>query len=267
MQAGTRAQVQSVSVVFETGSTQADAIAAPTPQSGCAIFLAERQTAGQGRRGRAWASPLAANIYLSLSRRFACALSALSGLSLVVGVAVAEALNAALPIAADSPADAAGREPGATRIGVKWPNDLVVDGKKLGGILVQLRSQADGGVLAVIGIGINVRMPPSHADRIDQAWCDLRQLGIGDLSRNRLVGALLDSLLPALGKFEQEGLSPFLPRWQSLDALAGKPVRVLDGPAIHEGTSLGIAESGALRVRQGGREQLFHSGEVSLRPA
>ena len=260
---GSRAQVESISVAFETSSTQADALAAPTPQRGCAVFLAERQTAGQGRRGRAWASPLAANLYLSISRRFSGGLAALSGLSLVVGVAVAEALNAQLSRAHGE----AGDDSNASRIGVKWPNDLVAEGKKLGGILVQLGGDAASGTQAVIGIGINVRMPESHAAQIDQAWCDLSGLGGGMFLRNALVAALLDALLPALVQFEQDGLSPFLPRWRRLDALAGKPVRVLDGPAVHEGVSLGITESGALRVGQGGQERSFHSGEVSLRPA
>lgn len=262
LDAGSRERVQSISVAFETASTQADALAAPTPRQGCAIFLAERQTRGQGRRGRTWESPLAANLYMSVSRRFARELSALSGLSLVVGVALAEALNARIP--ADVSANTAGA---SSRIGVKWPNDLVADGKKLGGILIQLRADSTAGAQAVIGIGINVRMPAAHAAHIDQAWCDLHQLGAGALSRNELAAALLDSLLPALKQFERQGLAPFLPRWQRLDALAGKPVRVIEGADILEGTSFGISDSGALRVRQGERERLFHSGEVSLRPA
>ena len=259
-----RGQVRSISVAFDTTSTQADALAAPVPQDGCAIFLAERQTHGQGRRGRTWESPLAANLYMSVSRRFATGLSALSGLSLVAGVAVAEALNARIPVA-DHASGKVGSS--STRIGVKWPNDLVADGRKLGGILVQLRADAAAGVQAVIGIGINVRMPASRAANIDQAWCDLHQLGAGAVSRTELATALLDHLLPALDQFEQQGLAPFMPRWHRLDSLFGRSVRILDGPQIHEGTSLGIAESGALRVRQGGHERLFHSGDVSLRPA
>jgi BirA family biotin operon repressor/biotin-[acetyl-CoA-carboxylase] ligase len=263
MPSGSRAQVESISLTFETSSTQADALAAPTPQRGCAVFLAERQTAGQGRRGRAWASPLAANLYMSVSRRFAGGLAALSGLSLVVGVAIAESLNAQLAWAHGE----AGDNSNASRIGVKWPNDLLADGKKLGGILVQSRGDAVAGAQAVIGMGINVRMPESHAAQIDQAWCDLSGLGGGMLSRNALVAALLDAMLPALEQFDHGGLSPFLPRWRQLDALAGKPVRILDGSAVHEGVSLGITESGALRVRQGEHERSFHSGDASLRPA
>ena len=264
LSAESRAQVQALTLAFETASTQADALAALTPQQGCAVFLAERQTAGQGRCGRTWASPLAANLYMSLSRRLANKLSALSGLSLVVGVAVAEALNA--QACASMRGGFSRDSSGFPQIGVKWPNDLVADGRKLGGILTQLRADADGGTEAVIGIGINVRMPQSQVLQIDQAWCDLSQLGGADVSRNALAAALLDQLLPALDHFEHEGLSAFLPRWHKLDSLAGKPVRILDGPRVYEGISLGITDSGALRLRQGEQERAFHSGEVSLRP-
>ena len=257
-----RPHVRSIAVAFDTDSTQADALAAETPQAGCAIFFAERQRAGQGRRGRAWASPLASNLYFSVSRRFGLGLSALSGLSLVVGVIVAEALNQQLSRALGVDR----KRSGADRIGVKWPNDLVADGWKLGGILVQLRGDA-GGAQAVIGIGINVCMPASHAAHIDQAWCDLAQLGGGAISRNALAAAVIDGLLPALEQFEREGLSPFLTRWHGLDALADKPVRILEGADVHDGMSLGVTESGALRLRQGEQERIFHSGEVSLRPA
>lgn len=264
----TRAQVQSLQIVFDSASTQDDALAAPVPNAGCAIFLAERQTAGQGRRGRVWTSPLAANLYMSLSRRFATTLPALSGLSLVVGVVVAESINAHLATALENRAPGAlPNAPVASRVGVKWPNDLMVDGRKIGGILIQLRTAADGAVHAVIGVGINVRMPPQHGARIDQAWCDLQQLGLGDVSRSDLAASLLVRLLPALDQFERDGLSPFLARWNQLDSLVGKPVRILEAPDVHEGMSMGITESGALRVRQGQLERTFHSGEVSLRPA
>jgi BirA family biotin operon repressor/biotin-[acetyl-CoA-carboxylase] ligase len=112
-----------------------------------------------------------------------------------------------------------------------------------------------------------VRMPPASALEVDQAWSDLAGLGSGALSRNRIAAACLNQLLPDLARFEHEGLLPFLPRWGNLDALAGKPVRILDGPRAHEAVSLGIDPSGALRVRQDGEERCFHSGEVSVRPA
>ena len=247
-----RGQLQALTVEYEIASTQTAALSVPAPQQGCAVWLAERQVAGQGRRGRVWASPLAANLYLSLSRRFERGFFALSGLSLVVGVVLAEAL----------------RDLGFIQVGVKWPNDLMVEGKKLGGILVQLRGEANGPCEAVVGLGINARMPAGYAAAIDQPWCDLSQLDGGKtISRNVLAAAVLDRLLPALTRFELEGLTPFLPRWQTLDALAGRQVHVLDGQRVNQGVALGITETGALRVRQSDGERIYHSGEVSLRAA
>lgn len=244
-------QLAYLSIADETVSTQIDAALAGAPAHGCAVFFAECQTGGMGRNGRAWASPASANLYFSLSRRFSRSLSTMSGLSLVVGIAAAEALHAM----------------GFANVRLKWPNDLWVDARKLGGILVQLRNDPPG-CSAVIGMGLNVHMPEDAARRIDQAWCDLSQLGHGVVSRNDVAACLLGVLLPALHRFDDEGLSPFLARWQALDALHGKPVLVMDGAQQFEGMCLGIDGNGALRLRDGaGNERSFHGGEASLRPA
>jgi len=242
-----RDALATIHIAAETASTQADALAATVPEHGCALFLAEHQRAGQGRQGRAWISaPAGASLAMSLSRRFERPMVAMSGLSLVVGIAVAEAL------ALDG-------------VGLKWPNDLVADGRKLGGILVNLRAGAEGGCEAIIGVGINLDLPGNAS--IDQPWTDLARCGAAPRSRNALLAGLLEQLLPALSLFETEGLGPFLPRWQRLDAYAGREVRVLEGERIHEGRLDGITASGALRLHAGGEECIFHSGEVSLRPA
>lgn len=245
-----RAQLHSLSVLGQTVSTQADALAQPTPPLGCAVFIADRQSGGVGRHGRAWASPPDSNLYLSLSRRFARPMPDMAGLSLAVGVALVEALHAA----------------GYPQVRLKWPNDLWVDGRKLGGILVQLRSQA-GASEAVIGFGLNLRMPAAAAAGIDQPWCDLSQLDGPGLTRDEAAALVLSRLLPALAEFEAQGLAPFLPRWQALDALRGRRVRVLDGERQHEGLCLGIDDTGALRVQDDSGERRFHGGEASLRPA
>lgn len=243
-----RAELAELHVLFETDSTQSRALAAATPANGCALWLAERQTAGQGRRGRAWTSPLAAHVYLSISRRFDLGFAALSGLSLAVGVLVAEALRAA----------------GFAEVGLKWPNDLVVGGRKLGGILIQLRGEAMGPCEAVIGLGLNVRMPASSGETVDQPWCDLASID-ADVSRLRVLGSVLDALLPGLRQFERESLPAFATRWQALDALCGRPVRVIDGRETVEGLALGIADDGALRVQLAEGERRYHGGEVSVR--
>ena len=244
-------QLAALSIAHETVSTQLDAASAGAPAQGCAVFFAEFQSGGVGRNGRAWASPASANLYFSVSRRFSRSLATMPGLSLVVGVATVEALHAM----------------GYADVRLKWPNDLWVDARKLGGILVQLRNEAPG-CSAVIGMGLNVHMPDEAARRIDQAWCDLSQLGDGVVSRNDVAAHVLGALLPALQRFDDEGLSPFLSRWQALDTLHGRPVRVTDGVQQFEGVSLGIDGDGALRLRgEDGRERSFHGGEVSLRPA
>jgi BirA family biotin operon repressor/biotin-[acetyl-CoA-carboxylase] ligase len=243
-----RDMAPSLRVCFETTSTQT--LAAAAPASTPAIWLAERQTAGQGRRGRAWISPLAAQLAMSVARRFQSGFAALSGLSLVVGVAAAEALH----------------KLGYPQVRLKWPNDLWVDGRKLGGILIELRGEASGPCDAVIGLGINVRMPAEFAAQIDQAWCDLAGMAHGDaVSRNVMAAGVIDALLPALDRFERDGLAPFLSRWRALDALAGKPVRVLDGRDTQDGVAAGIDDHGALRVRLGQQERRYHGGEVSIR--
>ncbi|MEO8159974.1 MAG: biotin--[acetyl-CoA-carboxylase] ligase [Arenimonas sp.] len=247
MRAPARAMLATIVIAESSASTQADALAAPTPTHGGALFLAVQQTAGQGRMGRAWLSaPADGSLAMSLSRHFQRPVTAMSGLSLVAGIAVAEAL------ALDS-------------IGLKWPNDLVAGGRKLGGILVNLRAAPDGGCDAVVGIGLNLRLPTDAA--IDQPWTDLAQLGLPVADRNQLVAALLEQLLPAFAQFEVDGMLAFVERWHRLDALAGRAVRIHDGPRVHEGVSAGINVDGALRLREGTGERLFNSGEVSLRPA
>lgn len=247
--ASARAQVAALVVAEATGSTQADALAAPAPSAGVALFVADRQTAGQGRRGRAWVSPPDANLYLSAARRFARPLPQLGGLSLAVGVAVVEALQAL----------------GVAGAGLKWPNDVLVDGRKLGGILVDARAE-DGGSIAVVGIGLNLRMPADAAAAIDQPWCDLAGLG-HDLARDHVAAAVIGALVAAFAAFDADGLAPFLARWQAHDALAGREARLLEGGRETAGTVLGVDTRGALRFATADGERLVHSGELSLRPA
>jgi BirA family transcriptional regulator, biotin operon repressor / biotin---[acetyl-CoA-carboxylase] ligase len=212
--------------------------------------MAERQTGGRGRRGKTWTSPLAAHLYLSVSRQFSGGLARLGGLSLVAGVAAAEALH----------------ECGYPDVRLKWPNDLLVDDRKLGGLLVEGGGEHAGPVRAVIGLGVNVRMPQAVAAAIDQPWIDLAGLQAGLPSRNRVAAILLARLVPALDQFDAEGLTPFLARYGRFDALVGRTVAIHLGTVVQSGIALGIAGDGALRVDIGGEERLFHAGEVSVRP-
>ena len=165
----TAAQLASLEVAWSLDSTNSELLRRKAPEHGAAVLLAEQQTGGRGRRGRQWASPIAANLYLSLSRQFSGGLARLGGLSLVVGVAAAEAL----------------RQAGYAPVGVKWPNDLLAHGRKLGGILVEGGGEHGGPVRAVIGIGVNVHMPATAATAISQAWTDLVTLGGGQPVHHR----------------------------------------------------------------------------------
>lgn len=245
------ASLAGLEIGWTMGSTNTEMLRRNAPERGTEVLLAERQTGGRGRRGRHWASPLAAHVYLSLSRGFAGGLSRMGGLSLAVGVAVVEALHGL----------------GFTRAGLKWPNDVVVDGRKLGGLLVEGGGEFAGPARAVIGLGLNVHMPAEAATDITQPWTDLDALAGGTVSRNAVVAALLASLLPALEQFEQHGLAPFLPRYAAMDVLQGRMVRVEEAGVMHEGMARGLAEDGALRVDIDGRETCFHAGEVSVRAA
>lgn len=242
------ADLAAFQVAWEIDSTNAELLRRPAG-TGVQALLAERQTAGRGRRGRPWVSPLAAHLYLSLQRRFDGGVASLSGLSIAVGVAVAEALRAQ----------------GFTAVGLKWPNDVIADGRKLGGILIEFGGEDGGFVRAVIGIGINVRMPATAAAGIDQPWIDLATLAPDLPSRNAIAGGVLGALLAALREFAADGLSPFLPRWRALDACAGKPIDVIAGDRRTSGIALGIDGGGALRVRHSDGEHRYHSAEVSMR--
>ncbi len=250
-------QLASLEVAWSLDSTNSELLRRELPAQGCAVLLAERQTGGRGRRGRSWSSPLAAHVYLSIGRRFEGGLTRLGGLSLVAGIAACEAL----------------RELGHMHVALKWPNDLVVadgrgDLRKLGGLLVEGGGEHGGAARAVIGLGVNVRMPETMAIGIDQPWVDLALLSDVSLSRNLVVAQLLTHLLPALAAFDAEGLAGFLPRFAALDALSGRAVQIHEGTQTWSATSLGIAADGALRVRDAhGRERQVHAADVSLRAA
>ena len=246
-----RDELAGLAVLFETDSTNAEALRQPAPARGTQAWLAERQSAGRGRRGRDWSTPLAAQVALSLSRRVDGGVAALQGLSLAVGVAAAEALHSL----------------GFTDVGLKWPNDLLARGRKLGGILVEVRGDAAGPMQVVVGLGINVCMPPAAARAIDQPWCDLAGLAPAPVSRQAVCAALLDALLPMLASFERQGLAPWLEAWHRHDLLAGRPVRLDEGARVFEGIALGVAADGALRLRTADGERLCHAGEASLRAA
>lgn len=238
-----------VAVLVEVDSTNA-ALWRAAPSATPHALLAEQQTAGRGRRGRHWISAAGDSLCLSLRWQGTPPLAAMGPLPLVAGMACAEAL----------------RYLGAA-VQVKWPNDLVCAAGKLGGILVEARSHVAGSD-AVIGIGLNLRVPLALASALDtQAQQPAALAGLLPKlpSRNALAAALLAQLLRRLRQFEQSGWPPLQAAWNAVDALAGQRVRVHDAAGERSGQVLGLATDGALRVRFADGEATLHSGEVSVR--
>ena len=217
------------------------------------VSLAEFQNAGKGRLGRQWVSPLGRNIYLSLLWRFQGGPGVISGLSLAVGVIIIRTLQ----------------QLGISEAGLKWPNDIVCQGRKLAGILLEVSGESFGPCTVVLGMGINLYMPAAQAETINQPWTDIESM-LPDhlLSRNQLVAELLNQLLPMLADFEQNGLSPYLAEWRSRDSLAGKKVMLSLGSSKRTGIAAGISNEGRFLMQASdGTMDSFVSGEVSLRLA
>ena len=239
-----------VEVVERIGSTNAELFA--RARHGIDIhrvaLFAEQQSAGRGRRGRGWVSPPGANLYLSLGWRLDGA--ALEGLSLVAGVAVARALRRGAGVEAR----------------LKWPNDVLVDGRKLGGILVEVNGDAGGALDVVIGVGLNLALPANVATTIDQPWTDLQRAGGRNIERNTLAATVLDELCTAIETLVSSSFAAFRAEWNALDALHGRDVMVSGLAATLAGRALGVDEHGALRVLDaGGMLHTVMAGEVSVR--
>jgi BirA family transcriptional regulator, biotin operon repressor / biotin---[acetyl-CoA-carboxylase] ligase len=215
------------------------------------LLAAEWQTAGRGRRGRQWTSVVGGSLTFSLGWRFEQGAGFLTGLSLAIGVAIARALEAA----------------GFAGVGLKWPNDLVHEKRKLGGILIELSGDALGPSLVVVGVGLNVRLPDALRGDISQPFTDLAAIA-GAIDRNALLARIAAEMVRVLEEYGRNGFSAFRAEWQRRHALQHLPVDVLlpDGSVAH-GSVAGVDADGALLLDRGGRRLRFVSGEVSLRHA
>ncbi|HMM55147.1 MAG TPA: biotin--[acetyl-CoA-carboxylase] ligase [Candidatus Desulfobacillus sp.] len=215
------------------------------------VVACERQTSGRGRRGRAWLSAPGASLTFSLLWRFPPGMPPPAGLSLASGVAVARALEGL----------------GAAGIGLKWPNDILAGEAKLGGILVETL-RAEGGHVAVIGIGLNLRLPPDIAAAVAAPAAALEAALPVLPSPSRLLAALLDSLALMLDEFARGGFSGVRAEWLARNVHEGRRVAILaEGAAAVEGRCAGVDADGALLLECGGGLRRILSGEVSLRPA
>lgn len=255
--AGGRMPLADVEVLFEIDSTNTYLYEATTPLPGHPrLAFAEIQSAGRGRRGRSWLAPFGSGLTFSLAWTFAETPAGLPALGLAMGVAVAEAL----------------RDFGAGEVRLKWPNDIVWHQRKLGGLLLQLRSESGGAACVVAGLGLNLSLPAEARARLAGEGAlpvaDLTEAMAGrPVGRNALAGTLAAAMLAALEEFGRGGFAGFASRWAALDALAGARVRVERGAEVVEGDACGADADGALLVRVAGQVRRFHSGDVSLRPA
>jgi BirA family biotin operon repressor/biotin-[acetyl-CoA-carboxylase] ligase len=235
-----------VEVVAETGSTNADLLARAAQLPRNTVLIAERQSAGRGRAGRSWLSG-DASLTFSLAWKFNRPLHALAGLPLAVGVALAETLDRL-----------------GVKVQLKWPNDLLKDGAKLAGVLIETQGAPGGAVWAVIGIGVNLLLPDELEARIDRPAASAPWLAA--MERDALMGELLSGLAGVLAQFEQGGFAAFSARWNRLHAYQGSAVAILDrGVTIEEGIAAGVDDSGALLLDRANGRIAVHAGDVSLR--
>ncbi|MFY0405351.1 bifunctional biotin--[acetyl-CoA-carboxylase] ligase/biotin operon repressor BirA [Pantoea dispersa] len=212
--------------------------------------IAEYQQAGRGRRGRKWFSPFGANLYMSMYWRLEQGPAAAMGLSLVIGIVMAEVIQSL----------------GAADVRVKWPNDLYLQDRKLAGILVELTGKTGDAAQIVMGAGINLVMRGEGTAEINQGWINLQEAGI-EINRNELAARLINSLREALPLFERDGLAPFVGRWEALDNFIHRPVKLLIGDREVHGIARGIDKQGGLLLEQDGEIKSWVGGEISLRPA
>lgn len=212
--------------------------------------LAEKQIAGRGRRGRLWVSPFGKNIYLSLLVSFAGGLSSLEGLSLMTAIAVERALARL----------------GIEGIGLKWPNDVYANGKKLAGILLEVTGEYASHCQVVIGIGLNLSLSEDDARDIQQPWAELKALK-PDLSRNDVAAVLLDELLHMVDEFQKEGFAPWQQYWTERDIFYQREVRIIAANNEKLGVVKGVNRKGELMLQTERGMEVMNAGEISVRAA
>lgn len=241
-------------LIFETLDSTNDFLLSESKHfTGNIACLAEQQSKGKGRNGRSWISPLSKNIYFSLLWRFSKDLNELSGLSLITAIAVAKILK---------------QYPIKNPIGLKWPNDILCDFKKLAGILIELKPENHSSVLAVIGIGINVAMPKKWSQDITQPFTDLEEITEQTIDPNELAGKLVNELIKALSYFEDHGLQAFMSEFEALDLTRDRNLNIFTNQENVKGIGRGINSQGHLLVETTNNQiQSFAQGEVSIQVA
>jgi BirA family biotin operon repressor/biotin-[acetyl-CoA-carboxylase] ligase len=245
------ASVPAIEVLEDVDSTNQHLLRMPAGGGAARVCLAETQRAGRGRRGRQWVATPYRNLMLSLDWRFESGAPALAGLSLAAGVAVRRALM----------------DYGITGVGLKWPNDLLWQERKLGGLLVDIRGEANGPFLAVLGVGINVDLDAADAQAIDQPYVDLRTVLGRAVDRNRLAALVIAQVQAMFRVFQVEGLAPYRAEWEAGHCYGTRRVRLVQAQGQVVGVVHGIDDSGALLLRDDtGALTRYHAGEISVRP-
>lgn len=248
-----RKRVPRIDAVWSIDSTNTALLARTHPASGMSeVLLAEYQTAGRGRRGRAWLAPPGGAICMSMSWTFGEAPRDLGGLGLAIGVCTLRALRAQ----------------GADKVALKWPNDVLIGERKLGGVLIDLRAESSGPTCVVIGIGVNVALGAALRAQIaasGTAATDLASAVQPVPRRNALAAALVNDCIGGLLEFEQRGLKPFIEEWRAADALRGRAVNVNAAEGVARGVARGIDLHGALMVETPQGLLRFISGDVTVR--
>jgi len=236
-----------VEVVAQTGSTNADLLARAGTLAAPLLLIAEHQSAGRGRAGRSWLSSPEGSLTFSLAWRFDGGPQALLGLPLAVGVALADTLGTL-----------------GQQVQLKWPNDVLKDGDKLAGILIETQSAPGGGTWCVIGIGLNLLMPDEMEAQLGRSAAGMPWLARMD--RDTLMAALLDGLAGCLREFTARGFAAFSARWNLRHAWQGETVVLLDGGVVrHEGRAAGVDDSGRLLLDTDEGRITVMAGDVSLR--
>lgn len=246
LHASTDLQIPDVEVFEEIDSTNAEALRRlKSGGSGISLVVARSQTAGRGRRGRQWLSPLDAGIYLSLSQTFSQQTSGLQAMSLVTALSVVEALCAV----------------GAANLQLKWPNDILVDNHKLSGILLEMHSAGDMLGL-VFGIGINLDLPEELRANLDRPVTDLRSCTRNRVDVTELIIRICRQLLGNLSTFERAGFASFVPAWNALDRYIGRDIVITDGQHEKTGQSAGVDADGCLLLRTASGLERIGGGEI-----
>ena len=216
------------------------------------VCIAEAQSTGRGQRGRHWVASPYRNLLMSLGWIYDAWPPGISGMSIAVGIRLIDAL----------------KNLGVDKLDLKWPNDIVHDNKKLGGVLIDVRGESTGPCSLVIGVGINVCISEQDGYRIGQPWTDLT-IGLGcDIDRNQLAAACITQLHLLLSHYIADGFECYRKRWRDLDVLRGHEVVVTQSASGDKvsGKAVDLDSTGALRIRQkGGKERVFYQGDVSVR--